>query len=324
MNPLPVLDLNLSFDGKYLMPLYQRLATAIQNEDSDAIIFLEPGMSLKTVTGNLPQWNSHLVKPEGIRQAVLAPHWYPDIYPVIGINVDPRDFQVDEWLYRDFVPEIQKVLATNAQTTGNIPVVFGEFGTYFNFNGIAEAQADDYAISAAILNRYYEAFEELGLGRILWCYSPDNTAENGDGWNREDFSILGPDRKPRAWQAFLRPHARATSGRLISQRFHGPLAFLDPAPGEALEDRLFELTMETRQTAAPTAVFVPTLQYPEGFFVWLSDGAAYYDRETQLLFWYPTNEAPGTTHSLRLRPRATQQDWDYFFDGPRSASGGDL
>jgi hypothetical protein len=284
-------------------------------------------MSIKTVTGSMPQWDSHLVKPEGIRQAVLAPHWYPDIYPVIGINVEPRDFQADEWLYRDFVPEIQKVLTTNAQTTGNIPVVFGEFGTYFNFNGIAESMADDYAVSAAILNRYYEAFEELGLGRILWCYSPENTAENGDGWNHEDFSILGPDRKPRAWQAFLRPHARATSGKLVSQRFNSPIAFVDPDKGEALEDRLYDLTMEGKETSAPTAVFVPTLQYPHGFYVWLSDGAAYYDREAQLLFWYPSNDAPGATPHLRLRPHRAQQDyrdWDYYFDARSSAAGGDL
>ncbi len=36
--------------------------------------------------------------------------------------------------------------------------------------------------------------------------TPENTAENGKGWNKEDFSILGPDAAPWAqgvrWMTF--------------------------------------------------------------------------------------------------------------------------
>ena len=86
---------------------------------------------------------------------------------------------------------------------GNIPVVFGEFGTYFNLRTSDEEpdpkRSED--MGAHLLNSYYEAFEELGLGNMLWCFSKSNSAKYGEDWNHEDFSIIDPQGQPRAWQA---------------------------------------------------------------------------------------------------------------------------
>jgi len=60
--------------------------------------------------------------------------------------------------------------------------------------------------------------------------------------------------------------------------------------------------MESKESAAPTEVFVPLRQYPKGFYVWVSDGAAYFDTERQMLYWYPTRDAPGTVHEITIRP----------------------
>ena len=78
----------------------------------------------------------------------------------------------------------------------------------------------------------------------------------------------------------------------------------------------FTLEMEGKETDAPTEVFVPRLQYPRGFYVTVSDGHCYYDDKRQLLTWYPSNDAPGAVHELKLqapRPGVEIPEWDYFF-----------
>ena len=75
--------------------------------------------------------------------------------------------------------------------------------------------------------------------------------------------------------------------------------------------------MERKETLNPTVIFVPELQYPDGFYVWLSDGNAYYDYERQLLYWYPSQEAAEVEHHLHLEPLLSTYEahgWSYFFN----------
>jgi hypothetical protein len=313
---MAALGLNLSFDAEHLQPFYERVGKAIQREDPNAIIWFEPSAGFRMLMEPMPQWDQHLTRLDGIDQMVYAPHHYFDIYPNPGFNEDPRDFIPEEWTYRDFVTKLGEVAAVSPEFLGNVPVVFGEFGTYFNFGGVAASEADGYAVSARILDRYYEAFEDLGVGRMLWCFSPENTAAGGDGWNKEDFSILGPDGQPRGWSAYVRPYARATSGKPLRSHFYSQHHYGDPDKGEAVPEREFELEMASKESPAPTELFVPRRQYPEGFYVWLSDGAAYYDDARQMLYWYPSRDAPGVVHRITIRPPLPGQDvsdWSYFF-----------
>ena len=321
---MAALGLNLSFDADHLQPFYERVGRAIQAEDPRAIIWFEPSAGLRMLTGPMAQWDKHLTRLEGIKQMVYAPHHYFDIYPNPGFNEDPRDFIPEEWTYRDFATKLTEVASDASEYLGNIPVVFGEFGTYFNFGGIDASKANGYAVSARILDRYYEAFEDLGLGRIVWCFSPENTAEDGDGWNREDFSILGPDRQPRAWTAYVRPYARAASGKPVHSHFHSQHHYTDSEKGEPVPEREFRFEMESRETLAPTEIFVPLRQYPEGFYVWLSDGTAYYDPDHQMLYWSPSRDEPGWVHGITIRPPLPDQDvtdWSYFFHGDFTLNG---
>jgi len=313
---MAALDLNFSFDADYLQPFYERIGKAIQDEDPNAIIWFEPGASLRMFTGAAPQWDKHLTRLEGIDQMVFAPHHYFDIYPEIGFNEDPRDFVPEEWTYRDFATKIEEIAATSSEFLGNVPVVFGEFGTYFNFGGIDASKAENYKVSARILDRYYEAFELLGLGRMVWCFSPENSAADGDGWNKEDFSIIGPDGQARGWTAYVRPYVRAASGKPVRSHFYSQHHYEDPDKGEPVPEREFHFAMESRESSAPTEVFVPHRQYPDGFYVWLSDGVAYHDPDHQMLYWYPSRDEPGWTHEITIRPPLVKQDvtgWSYFF-----------
>ncbi|MBV72418.1 MAG: hypothetical protein CMH52_13925 [Myxococcales bacterium] len=313
------LGINFGFEQNHLQPFYETVGQAIQGEDPNAIIWFEPATSIRMITGPMQFWDQPLTRPKGIDQLVFAPHWYPDIYPQLGINSQPRQFNSDEWLYRDFTEPLRKHMEEAPTWLGNMPIVFGEFGTYFNLRlrekDLDPAQAKE--ISAHVLNSYYEAFEELGLGNMVWCFSATNDAKYGEDWNHEDFSVIGPDGEPRAWPAFVRPYARATSGKLITQHFVSQYHFWDPVQGVPRPTGDYELRMQRRESDEPTEVFVPRRQYPNGFYVWLSDGSAFFDHERQILYWYPSADAPKTNHRLHIQPRSTIRealDWAYFFD----------
>ncbi|MDP6942602.1 MAG: cellulase family glycosylhydrolase [Myxococcota bacterium] len=330
---LAALGLNLGFEANQLQPFYEYVGQAIQEVDPNAVIWIEPATSLRMITGASQFFDMPLTRPQGLNQVVFAPHWYPDIYPLPGIGSSPREFNADEWLYRDFTGSLEAFMEEAPTWLGNVPVVFGEFGTYFNFNGIQASIDNDYAISAHILDSYYRAFEELGIGHMVWCFAADNDSHYGEHWNQENFSIIGHDGEPRAWPAYVRTHARATSGKLVAQRFHGQFEFWDPSFGEPPPERTYTLTMETHEADAPTEIFVPatietsdwsSVQYPGGFYVWLSDGAAFYDAARQVLYWYPTREAPGTLHTLRIEPSLPDREalgWSYYFEGEHALVG---
>ena len=327
VNLMAALGLNVGFDHNYLQPFYSRVAAAIQEEDPNAIIWIESSAGAELLLGPpaIEQPLSiNMTWPEGVNQLVYAPHWYPDIYPSLGINMPPREFDEEEIRYRDYTGRLEEVMFRASYSLGNVPVVFGEFGTYYNFGGIENAREADYGVSSQFLDNYYEGFEELMVGHMQWCFSPDNDYEQGDWWNREDFSVLDPNGEPRSEGAFSRPYARALSGKPISSHFYSPFHYFDPDRGVPNPEREFQVELGSRETDAPTEVFVPRVQYPEGFYVWLSDGRAMYDDEEQILYYFPTEDHPDHVHQLRIRPplEGSENDgWSYFFRGSEMVNG---
>ncbi|NOZ00994.1 MAG: cellulase family glycosylhydrolase, partial [Deltaproteobacteria bacterium] len=294
MDAFAVLGMNVGFDRNYMKPFYERIGKAILAEDPKAVIFIESSMNISMLLGGIGggMWDTSMDKLD-LPEVVYAPHYYADIYPYLGINQPEREFQAEEVRYRDYQPGIEAAEALAEFALGNVPVVFGEFGTYFKFGGIANSIKQDYLVSSHILDNYYEAFERMFRSNMVWCYTPDNDRRYGDWWNKEDFSILGFDGRFRSQVAWSRPYARALAGRPLSTHFFGPLHYFDlnekvvPPFGE------FEVRYDSKETDAPTEIVVPRYQYPDGFYVWLSDGFAYYDDNTQILYPFPTEDDPG-------------------------------
>ena len=116
----------------------------------------------------------------------------------------------------------------------------------------------------------------------------------------------------------MRTHAHATSGQLIRQHFYSQYHYWDPVYGEIPPERVYTLDMRLVESDAPTEIYVPDLQYPDGFYVWVSDGHAYFDSEEQMLYWYPTNKTAGTQHHLRIEARFDDREalgWSYYMEG---------
>jgi len=361
LDAMALINLNFSFDWSCLQPFYQRLGSRLQDTDPNAILWIENtggGASGALGVSFGDSWMERLqyMKPgsdewedEYLKQQVHAPHWYPDIYPYFGLNEMPRDFRPEEWEFEEFLAGLGETMVSQKATMGNPPVVFGEFGTYFNYNlnysllreqkakGATPAEVDAairdflveqaYPVSEQILDNYYEAYEALFAPRILWCFSAHNTFRYGDLWNREDFSIVDQEGTFRGDRAWSRPYPRAMSGKPVAMHFWSPLHYFVPEKGRVNPLGEFVLEMASKETEAPTEIFVPEVQYPDGFYVWLSDGTALFDWERRVLYWYPTLDQPGTTHQVRLLPPLpgeSQHGWTYFFkdgmvvDGDRS------
>ena len=334
---LATLNLNMAFERPYLVDMYKRVGKAILAEDPNAVLWMEEGATL----GNLLMGGSAsdhfanvMYKPEEFPQVVFSPHWYPGIYPDIGFNMSPKKFTVDEWAERDFTPQITERISKGRETLGEVPVVFGEFGTYWNYNWDVDDPAsieediekNNYRISAEILDNYYETFEETFTSRMVWCFSADNDYQKGDLWDHEDFSLIGPDGKPRGEMAWMRPVPFFLSGEPKEMHFYSDYHYFDPDKGkpETWRKREFYLSWESKESDAPTEIYVPQVQYPDGFYVWLSDGWATYDNEKQRLYVFSTADDPDWIHEITIRPPVDErpmEDWNYFFKDGRALVG---
>ena len=338
MDVFNVLALNNGFDENHLRPLYERVGKAIVAQDPAALIFIESSSSVALLTGGYGglggMWEVPMTHPVGQElegRVVYAPHYYADIYPFLGFNVNPRQLTTEQVRYRDYQPALQQAAGLASYSLGNIPVVFGEFGSYFNFNNSVEqgvyinrARAQDYAVSAHLLNNYFEAFESMVQSRILWCVSTENDERKGDLWNREDFSILGPDGQPRARGAWSRPHARALAGKPLATHFHSDLHYFDPDKDAVVPRREFEVRYGSKESDRPSEIMIPAWLYPDGFYVWVSDGVCHYDAQRATLYHHPAVDEPGAEHWVRIAPTLAGQEnrgWAYFFRGGSMVGG---
>ena len=317
------IGLNSAFNKNYLQPFHERVSKAILSEDPDAIIFLE--LSLGTVDTGILGWLAEpMLRPDGLDQIAYAPHYYTDIYPFIGYNMPERDFTVEEKRFRDYSEGIESAIEISKFSLGNPPTVMGEFGTYFNFGGIEKAEKEDYIVSSYVLDIYFEYYEKILLNHTMWTYSPENTRENGEGWNKEDFSVLGPDRKPRSFIAYSRVYPRFSSGRILSFHYYSPLHYHDPRPGEPTPYLEFAMEMASKETDAPTEIFVPPLIFEKGFYVYISDGKCAFDHKTNILYWFPADDDPENVHTIKIRPPYEDygdSGWDYFINGEQLMEG---
>jgi hypothetical protein len=186
---------------------------------------------------------------------------------------------------RMFADQLGAIKAASQELMGGCPTLIGEFGLPFNLDGRRGLRTGDYRAHTTLLTSYYEALDHHLLSATQWNYTADNDHRWGDQWNREDLSIYSRDDRhlgddgARALRGFCRPYARVTAGTPYSMHY-------DYSSGEF--ELRYQPDLSLRQ---PTEIFVPVVQYPEGYAVELSSGHAEQDEHAQLVrVWAVTND----------------------------------
>lgn len=195
-------------------------------------------------------------------RGVLSFHYYDPIAIAQSFLKIPDNMQryVREW------PDIFAQLVQAAKERGLVPFLT-EFG------GVQDAELiRDY------INLHYVQIESFLLNSTYWNYDLYNTTEGKDNWNLENFSLLGPGRRPRNADVIARPYPLRSSARPI-------LLFFD------IKSTYATLLLEGSVVDAPTIMYIPyDYHYSPEFRVWATSKEIEWDRQNQLLSWYPAKD----------------------------------
>jgi hypothetical protein len=198
---------------------------------------------------------------------------------------------------RSFAAQLARFKAEAAERMGGVPTLIGEFGIPFDLQDKRAYRTGDFSQQIQAMDDSYQALEANLLSGTLWNYTADNDNRWGDQWNDEDLSIFSRDQQSdpndlnsggRALEAVVRPCAGKIAGEPLEMTFD-------------LKGRTFEFTFRHDVSVeAPTEVYVPNLQYPDGYRVEVSDGSYEMDRDAQRLIYHHSMKRE--IHRLSVRP----------------------
>jgi hypothetical protein len=283
----------LDFSQDCYLPFARRFEGAVRAVHPGALIFVESAAQLPP-----PHWQA-----PGL---VYAPHWYDALVLFLKrysdwLAVDNRRQRLvlAPWrIRRSLARQLDELRGEARERLGDVPTLLGEFGIAFDLRGGRAYRDGDFRVQTRAMDRSFRALEDTLLSGTLWNYTPDNTNAHGDQWNGEDLSIFSRDQQQdpadihsggRALGALVRPYARAVAGEPLRMQFDR-------------RRRVFDFVFRhDPKVAAATEIFVPALQYPQGYEVEVSDGTAERLPEEQTLRYRHAPERE--THSLRIRPR---------------------
>ncbi|MCX6053880.1 MAG: hypothetical protein NTZ74_03000 [Chloroflexi bacterium] len=271
----------INFVQDYLLPFMKKMVGAIRTSRPDYTAFLESEVNLFP-----PLWPQ-----AGQENIVFAPHWYDGALlflkkysPFIGYDVITKKpvFGTGK-VNRSFTQQLRMIKKLAKERLGNVPVLIGEIGIPFDMQEKKAYLNGDFTNQVHAMERTMRALENNFLNFTLWNYTADNTNSRGDQWNDEDLSIFSRDQQTdraeihsggRAEKGFVRPYPLFTSGEPDHLQFESKTgSFHFSFSGNA-------------QTTVPTEIFCPSIQYPDGVRVRVSDGRFETDLEKQRVFYF--------------------------------------
>ena len=282
------------FANDYLRPFANRYAREIRSVDPEAIIFVEGDPA-----GGNPDWG-----PEDAPDVVNGSHWYDGLtlftkrfIPFLGVDMHTGKFVLGrKRVQRSFVEQLERAKIRAAEQMGNVPTLIGEFGIPFDMHKKEAYRTGDFSRQVQAMDASFRAMEANLLSCTLWNYTADNDNRRGDQWNGEDLSIFSRDQQAdpddansggRALEAVVRPYPRAVAGEPLRMGFD-------------IRRGIFELEFRhDPRVTAPTEIFVPNYQYPNGYEVEVSDGTYEVDRAGQMLTYRRGDERD--VHLVRVR-----------------------
>jgi hypothetical protein len=273
----------VNFAQDYLRPFIERYTQVIRSVHKNAFIFIEGDPH-----GEMPFWEGN--QPANL---VNATHWYDDVtlvlknhFPFFTMNVDTGKLVLGRQnVIHTFTQQLAKIKQGSIEKLGGIPSVVGEFGIPFDLQNKKAYKTGNFDLQTIALDASYRALENNLMHSTLWNYTADNTNMHGDQWNDEDLSIFSEDQRDypadinsggRALQAFVRPYAKSIAGKPQKITF-------DYKKGEFI----FEF-FDDGNVTAPTEIYLPKIQFPDGFTIELSDGSLEKSSEDQVYNYQPS------------------------------------
>lgn len=287
-------DREVDFNNDYLKPFIQRFSQQIHSISPQAIIFVEypshqspPRLNNseeERIVNTVPWTDNATLSTQKFRS------W-------LSYDAEQRKTVWGKKGVRKlFINQFHNVKKGSAEYMNNAPSFIGELGIPFNMQNGKSFQDLSFVQQHKALDAYFKAIEENLLNVAIWHYSADNTHEFGDLWNLEDYSIFCKDQREdkqdinsggRALKAVVRPYPICTSGIPLLLNFD-------------MRKLLFEYEFQHDEELknVPTEIFVPKLQYPQGYKVVVSDGDYTIDEENQRLIYHHTVDR--FRHSIRI------------------------
>ncbi len=287
---------NIEFFRDFLKPFIQKFQTAIQNIQKKFFIFIESDPSKLEL-----EWKEESKK--GHAGVVNATHWYnvqllfmKRFVNWFGIDGFNRKLvfgkkQVEKLHFES----IQAIKEMSQKHMLNSPTVIGETGIPMDLNHKQAYKNNNYSKHEQALDMIYSAIEKNFVNVTLWNYTPDNTHEHGDNWNKEDLSIYSLDTPKfvdadggRGVKAFSRPYPIWTEGEPIFLSFD-------------IQKSLFKYKFGAKDTNGACAIFIPKIHYPNGIEVEISEGKfEYFENENLLIF---SGTEKGKFYGITIRPK---------------------
>ncbi|MDF0681130.1 MAG: cellulase family glycosylhydrolase [Candidatus Nitrosocosmicus sp.] len=298
--PHPGLIPKEEFEQKYLMDFYRDVNSNIGKVDQNLFIFIEPRVDWTFPAEGSPMaygaapleikqsFNMNFIKkvmadkktvemklltylpkdPSSISNfdsnGVLSFHFYDPMAVASSFVPIPESI----YTYKKQFPEMFRQLHNAAIERGFIPFLT-EFGAFQEGEQVRE-----------YLNLQYDQIDALLLNSTIWNYDLYNTEELKDNWNLENYSLLGPERRPRNMDVVTRPYPMRSSAKPYALFFDVDSKYAAIAlKGKVVSEK-------------PTVIFIPfDTHYSPEFTVWAtSSNEIKWDKDNQLLYWQPSND----------------------------------
>ncbi|NHJ86572.1 MAG: glycoside hydrolase family 5 protein [Asgard group archaeon] len=287
---------NYFVDGKesgffygYLKEFINKYSQAIKEVKPEAMIFIESD-PYETIATNKSSMSDNKWTKNDATNLVNASHWYDGftLYVQRFIKFLSYDTQKKKLLLfgknikETFINQL-KFIKNFSKTLNNCPTLIGEFGIPFNMLNKKAFRTGNWKKHIDALTLHVDCMDANLLNYTLWNYTADNCNDWGDLWNLEDLSIFSRDQQDntsdlnsggRAVEGFCRPYVVRTPGELLSMQFKrrkGIFTFIID-----LDDNIKE----------PIELFIPKIQFPNGYKINSLTGKFSTDVDNQKLFIY--------------------------------------
>jgi endoglycosylceramidase len=258
------------FEEHVLPNLYANATSAIRQTDKRSFVFVEPRVA----------WNDRNLTPTtqldttalAKERTVFAYHHYDSWTISYGWAGQPDSManKQSEW------PGLYNWMHAAAEDRGLIPFMT-ELGASQDWQTLhTDVRPDVYhgSEARAYMDIQLQQTDTQVMNWTYWNYNLYNAAD--DGWNLENFSLLGANRQPRNIDVVARPYAHRTSAQPVTSWFD-------------LGSKHFALLLKGPVVDAPTVVYVPRrMHYPGDFEVRATTKVPLqWDDTRQLLIWQP-------------------------------------